>query len=586
MLLNIALLLHVAVATATSSGANRPQPFSLPSSNTLARAAEIEKTRRGFKYGTDDTLVGVNPWPSGPLGRKAIQTQYDAFLATTVPISQLIDQDVALIQASLNDTLHLESLEDFFDLYEGQWQESVPGGLAEGVLRNSKSDLLFAMERLSVHPESLRRVKPNELVALRVEDKIARKITTRTQNCLQKEGRLFIVDHSSMANLTLTTGRYAGACEALFFIHPTSGEFLPLAIRPNNGSPLVYTPLDQDNDWTLAKILLNMNDVWHNQWYHLAAAHLSSDLVWMSATRSFSDAHPVWGLIRRLGVNTFAYRMGASDTLINPGGEIEKNFAWNGEQAIKYSHQMWQSDCAPWRGNYLETKLTRRGLINYNYGPELKTFPYYDDVSVVLGALRTFIAAFVNAYYPSDDAISADNELLAWFNEAANIASIVDFPDSIATKSELIAVLSHLAYLISILHGSLNSNSLVHYSAVLPMHPLSLYQPLPKEKGVSSLIPFLPDLEASIQHIALVASFNQAQISNTSDSLRFLFNDAGFQARINKETLAAAKVYSSTLSRFSKDVQGRKLNRNGYSQGMPFVWNLFDPAKAPGILAA
>lgn len=106
MLLNIALLLNVAVATATSSAANRPQPFSLPSSNTRGRAAEIEKTRRGFKYGTDDTLVGVNPWPSGPLGRKAIQTQYDAFLKTTVPISQLIDQDVALIQASLNDVSH------------------------------------------------------------------------------------------------------------------------------------------------------------------------------------------------------------------------------------------------------------------------------------------------------------------------------------------------------------------------------------------------------------------------------------------------------------------------------------------------
>jgi arachidonate 15-lipoxygenase (second type)/8-lipoxygenase (S-type) len=155
------------------------------------------------------------------------------------------------------------------------------------------------MERLSVHPESLRRVRPDERVALRVEDKLARKITTKTQRSLQKEGRLFIVDHSSLANLTLTKGRYAGACEALFFIHPTTGEFLPLAIRPNNGSPLIYTPLDEENDWTLAKILLSMNDVWHNQWYHLAAAHISSDLIYMSATRSFSDMHPVWGLVRR-----------------------------------------------------------------------------------------------------------------------------------------------------------------------------------------------------------------------------------------------------------------------------------------------
>ncbi|KAI1053171.1 hypothetical protein LB506_012319 [Fusarium annulatum] len=583
MLLNVALLLHVAGAVAA---ANPPRPFSLPSSNNSGRAAAIEKTRQGFQYGVDDTLIGVSPWPSGPLGKKAVKAHYSAFEVSEAPVYQHIDEDAAKAQASLNGTLHLDSFEAYFKLYDGQWQNSVPDGLAEGVLRNAKSDLSFSMERLSVHPESLRRVRPDERVALRIDDKLAVKITTKTQRSLQKEGRLFIVDHSNLANLTLTKGRYAGACEALFFIHPVSQDFLPLAIRPNNGSPLVYTPLDADNDWTLAKILLNMNDVWHNQWYHLASSHISSDLVYMSATRSFSDMHPIWGLIRRLGVNSFAYRVGASVSLVNPGGDIEKNFAWNGDQAIKYSKQVWQSECAPWQANHLETKLTRRGLINCDYGPELKSFLYYDDASVILDALRTFITAYVDAYYPSDDAITADNELAAWFHEAAHAASIVDFPDSISTKSELVAVLTHHAYLISILHGSLNSNSLVHYSAVLPMHPLSLYQPLPKDKGISSLVSFLPDLDASLQQIELVAAFNQAQMANTADSLRFLFNEPEFHARINKEARAAAKVYSDTLSEFSKGVKGRKLGEDGLSLGMPFVWNVFDPSTAPGILAA
>ncbi|RKK84851.1 Manganese lipoxygenase [Fusarium oxysporum] len=583
MLLNIALLLNVAGAIAT---ANRPRPFSLPSSNASGRAAAIEKTRQGFQYGTDDTLIGVNPWPSGPLGKKSVKAHYSAFEAAETPVYKHVEEDAAHAQASLNGTLHLDSFEDYLKLYDGQWQNSVPDGLAEGVLRNAKSDLPFAMERLSVHPESLRRVRPDERVSLRIEEKLARKITTKTQRSLQKEGRLFIVDHSSLANLTLTKGRYAGACEALFFIHPTTGEFLPLAIRPNNGSPLIYTPLDEENDWNLAKILLNMNDVWHNQWYHLAAAHISSDLIYMSATRSFSDMHPVWGLVRRLGVNSFAYRVGASTSLVNPGGDIEKNFAWNGDQAIKYSKQVWHSECAPWQANYLETKLKRRGLINCDYGPELESFPYYEDASVILDALRTFITAYIDAYYPSDDAIAADNELLAWFNEAANVASIVDFPDSITTKSELVAVLSHHAYLISILHGSLNSNSLVHYSAVLPMHPLSLYQPLPKDKGISSLVSFLPDLEASIQQIALVTAFNQAQMAGSTDSLLFLFDEPEFHSRINKEARAASKVYSATLSKFSEDVKARKLDGNSNSQGMPFVWNVFDPNTGPGILAA
>ncbi|KAF5981550.1 arachidonate 5-lipoxygenase [Fusarium coicis] len=580
MLLNFALLFNVAGALGAAS---QPRLFSLPSSTDSGRAAAIEKTRQGFQYGTDDTLIRVNPWPAGPLGKKAIKAQYSTFEKSEASIYKHVDEDAAHAQASLNG---LDSFEAYFKLYDGQWQKSVADGLAAGVLRNTKSDLSFSMERLSVHPESLRRVKPDERVALRVDDKIARKITTKTQRSLQKEGRLFIVDHSTLANLTLTKGRYAGACEALFFIHPVSQDFLPLAIRPNNGSPLVYTPLDEENDWALAKILLNMNDVWHNQWYHLSAVHVTSDLIYMSATRSFSDMHPVWGLMRRVAVNSFAYRVGASETLVNPGGEIEKNFAWNGDQAIEYSKQLWKSECAPWQANYLETKLTRRGLINCDYGPKLRSFPYYEDASVILGALRTFITAYVDAYYPSDNAITADKELVAWFHEAARAADIVDFPASISSKRGLVDVLSHHAYLISILHGSLNSNSLVHYSAVLPMHPFSLYRPLPKEKGVSSLVPFLPDLEASIQQIALVATFNQAPIANTSDSLRFLFNDTELYSHMNNKARSAAKVYSATLSKFSKEVKGRKLGRDGCSQGMPFVWNVFDPSTAPGIMAA
>ncbi|KAF5258186.1 hypothetical protein FOXYS1_11257, partial [Fusarium oxysporum] len=219
MLLNIALLLNVAGAIAT---ANRPRPFSLPSSNASGRAAAIEKTRQGFQYGTDDTLIGVNPWPSGPLGKKSVKAHYSAFEGAETPVYKHVEEDAAHAQASLNGTLHLDSFEEYLKLYDGQWQNSVPDGLAEGVLRNAKSDMSFSMERLSVHPESLRRVRPDERVALRVEDKLARKITTKTQRSLQKEGRLFIVDHSSLANLTLTKGRYAGACEALFFIHPTT----------------------------------------------------------------------------------------------------------------------------------------------------------------------------------------------------------------------------------------------------------------------------------------------------------------------------------------------------------------------------
>lgn len=203
-----------------------------------------------------------------------------------------------------------------------------------------------------------------------------------------------------------------------------------------------------------------------------------------------------------------------------------------------------------------------------------------------MDAMRTFITDFVDSYYRNDGAIAADTELAAWFSEAANEASIVDFPSSISTRRELVDVLTHLAYLISVLHGSLNSNSLVQYSGVLPMHPLSLYQPLPTEKGITSLLPFLPDLNASLKQITLLAYFNQAPIVNTHDSILFLFDKPSFKERVNDKVRFAAEKFTSSLRKFSDEVAARKLDSDGLSQGMPFVWNLFNPRTAPGILAA
>lgn len=110
MLLNIALLFKVAGAVAA---ANPPRPFSLPSSDNLGRAAAIEKTRQGFQYGTDDTLIGVNPWPSGPLGKKAVKAHYSAFQTSEAPGYKHVDDDTAHVHASLNGVSHNNASRNF-----------------------------------------------------------------------------------------------------------------------------------------------------------------------------------------------------------------------------------------------------------------------------------------------------------------------------------------------------------------------------------------------------------------------------------------------------------------------------------------
>lgn len=163
------------------------------------------------------------------------------------------------------------------------------------MLSNYTQDLLFSMERLSLHPYKVKRLNPKtDTLAFKVE--AASTVAGITLDALFTSGRLFYVDHRGQANLERVQGRYAASCDAYFYISPTTGDFLPLAIRAEQ---LIYTPADDANDWLLAKIMFNVADAWHSEWYHLAATHIVAQIVFEAAFRTLSDNHPIMALVDR-----------------------------------------------------------------------------------------------------------------------------------------------------------------------------------------------------------------------------------------------------------------------------------------------
>lgn len=141
-------------------------------------------------------------------------------------------------------------------------------------------------ERLSVNPHSVRRLLPTQdsLGAVKY-------VTGVALESLHASGSLFYADHRSQARLQKTI-RYAPACDAYFYIHPTTYDFLPLAIRPNGGSNLAYTPQDTPNDWLLANRLLanmmfNLNNFWYGQMYHPAATHEVVKIVYKAVSSCY-----------------------------------------------------------------------------------------------------------------------------------------------------------------------------------------------------------------------------------------------------------------------------------------------------------
>jgi hypothetical protein len=190
-------------------------------------------------------------------------------------------------------------LADYNILYKDQWTQSVPEGLDPGMLSNYTQDLLFSMDRLSVNPFSIKRLHPiDDRLPFIVDDALVSNITGATLERLHERGFLFHADHRAQANLP-RTARYAAACDAYFYIDPISLDFLPLAIRPNAGSDLIYTPLDTANDWLLAKIMFNTNDFWYTNWYHFAGTHEVVEIVYEAAIRTLSDDHPVLAILGR-----------------------------------------------------------------------------------------------------------------------------------------------------------------------------------------------------------------------------------------------------------------------------------------------
>lgn len=416
--------------------------FSLPQndSGSLARSLAIATKQAGYLYGPP--VAGGPYFPTGLLGvAKAAADQAEIQL-DEAPVLAAIAVDTT--DSLLGNYNGLKTVDDYTLLYDGHLKETLPHGPVPGSLTNYTQDLLFSMERLSFSPYQVRRLNPSsDTLQFNVDDDIATNLTGMTLQQLFEAGRLFYADYRDQANLT-HTDRYTANVDTYFYIDPTSGEFLPLAIRTNVGANLIYTPMDDPADWLLAKIMYNVNDFWFAQWNHLASTHEVVQIVYLAAIRTLSDEHPVLALINRLMYEVYAIQPLAETLLFLPGAAVDQVFAYTGSSAQSYTTNLYQNaGSGRFEANYFMTDLERRGLVNSNFGPALTHFPFYEDASTIFNAIHTFMTSFVDSYYSKDSDVTADKEMQSFVTEAQGPAKAIDFP-AITTKSGLVDVLSHL----------------------------------------------------------------------------------------------------------------------------------------------
>ncbi|KAH8156205.1 hypothetical protein CIB48_g12040 [Xylaria polymorpha] len=576
------LLLAAAVraAPAVSADNKTPQPYATSNLlNLLPRTVEIKEKRKGWLYGYFP--FGVAPYPTGPLADPYLEKEIAGWRRPVFELGAIIVKETGEAVQGVIAAGNFSTLEDYSKVYENQWTTSLPDGPLPGMLTNSTDDRTFSMMRLSSVPYRIRRVQRDDSLLFPLDAELAKSIAGHSLEELHAQGRLFSQDFAEMKDQEATTA-YGAGCQAYFYIDD-AGDFLPLAIKlivkGREDSALVYTPKDLKDEWLFAKMTINANDGWHSTWGHTTMSHSAAEAPYLAAIRSFSDSHPVMALLHRIENTPWGVRPNLQDSLVNGSADTgPKYYPWSADAARTWANQVYSSgETSNFSSNYFYTSLRNRGLIDYKYGPALKSFPYYEDGSVLINAFQQIMTTIIDSYYKNDKAVANDREVQAWLKETGP-AKVHDFPKQIQTKKDLVDILTHFAFLNSVVHAIMSGNGNQLDVMALPFTTAGWQSPVPAKKGViTDIMEWMPTPEAAAWQVATYAAGNRDSWKNTNQTLAYMFDEPVLLSRLNKQSKAAADKFKSDMFALSAKWRTRGFDENGLDRGMPYVWNVLDP---------
>ncbi|KAF2680562.1 Lipoxygenase [Lentithecium fluviatile CBS 122367] len=366
-----------------------------------------------------------------------------------------------------------------------------------------------------------------------VDEHVVKKVTGTALDALKAPGSLFIIDHQ-------------------------------------RGSNLVYTPADTVTDRLLAKIIFNVNDMFHIQTFHLVAIHDVGEAVHQAALQTLSEEHPVMLLLQRFMFQAYSTR---EELCFNPDGHWDKNFLISEK-------------------GYLLNNMHDRGLVSGPHDPKhpFKSFPFLSDAFEIRDTFKAFSTGAVDSYYASDAVMVDDIELQNWFAEANKVAKVHDFPQCETgchpcTKDVLVDVLTHFGCINRVAHHSLNGGDPVSSKAIRPFHFNGMYALVRIKKGVADLMPFLPNPAQSLAYIVSLTTLNRPLYEEQNRTLAHAFGDQETLARMHEQTRKEAGAFMTRVKALSAKIRAKSFNKNGLSEGVPYIWRAVNPGTIPYFFA-
>ena len=300
-----------------------------------------------------------------------------------------------------------------------------------------------------------------------------------------EQNRLYVCDYAqfqgAQGGKVHGEQRYLPAPIALFYWNPEppqgfppgTGALQPIAIQLGQTFDAESTPIFTPNDcanaddangfkWKIAKFITNsICAVQHESVAHLGACHLTVEPIVVATHRQLTAQHPLMKLLLPHFRFTIEINDSALHSLIIPGGVVATVIGPTIESTRKLLVKAW--DAWRWDEHIPDNLFKLRGV------DMLPDFPFRDDTLLLWQAIKKFVSAYVQAYYPDDLSVANDYEVQGWVNELVsplyagfrglNGLSATGNPDApvrLDSRDYLVDIVSHIIYIAGPQHASVN----------------------------------------------------------------------------------------------------------------------------------
>lgn len=339
---------------------------------------------------------------------------------------------------------------------------------------------------------------------------------------LLAEHRLFLVDYEILHGLPPMLGCFVVAPIALFW-KDGLGRLMPLAIQlgqtPGEAGNVIFTPRDHHWTWLMARTFLQSADgTYHEVVAHLTRTHLVMETFWVAACRTLPPQHPLHVLLKPHFTGTVDINYEARNTLIAPGGPIDKSIGIGAEGSLTLvglAYDRWTFDAADPIAD-----LEQRGILSDDVLPH---FHYRDDALALFKAIRRYVHDLLRVYYTSDQLIVQDAELQAWAQELVDEEGgrIRGLPGvgAIENFDQLHGIVSQIIYSCSVEHAAVNNGQYAQFGWI-PNTPGAMYLEPPKDHSPRSetnfvyALPSASGVGAQLEFVHLLSDRTQTPLGS------------------------------------------------------------------------